>query len=145
MKEQLLEKIQELFPFYTNYYEIFLQKQKELSQLKKKLEAREDIPDPEEVEELVVGNNVDMILFTQDLQFIYTRLVYYMDLYIEIFQEDLPSEMQELYKTYKAFYPKINFIMKDGNLVEKEEGTLEAKRQEFLNSETYKQLTKTLS
>lgn len=145
MKEQFLEKIQELFPFYTDYYAIFLQKQKELEGMKQKLESREDIPTPEELEDYALGNNIDMVLFTQDLQFIYTRLVYYMDLYIELFQEELPLEMQDLYKTYKAFYPKINFIMREGNLVEKEEGTLEAKRQEFLNSDTYKQLIKALS
>lgn len=141
MKEQFLEKIIELHSEYSEFDTLFAQQEKKLTQARAALEASTGTSSVEEAKKLDADYYIDLALFSQDLQIRYARLGNYIDLYVELFQE-IPDQVKEFYKVYKIVFPKYAFILKDGNLVESEEGALEAKRKAFLEGDFYKNIEK---
>lgn len=140
MKEFLEKKIVSTHQEYTDLDAIIKEKNVELEakRLKIKDGGGENL---EEKIEFIKEANVDLFLFSTDLKVKFDRLFFLINLYNELGYEGLPESVLTFYKTYKAYSPTEIFIIKDGNLLEKEEGSLEKARQSFIdNNEFMKQL-----
>lgn len=144
MKEQLYDKIIELHNYYVTFKKLIAQQQAKITQEKDNILKGDNIPSPEELESLYTAYYVDLVSFGTDLQLIYGRLGFYIDLYIELTQGELTEDVKTFYKEYKRNFPKQAFIVKDDKIVEGEEGMLEQKRKEFLASDFFKELSKML-
>lgn len=145
MKQQLLEKIQDIFQSQADFNTIFLEKKSEVEKQKEKLTTISDLdtaPTYEDIESFYLNSYVDLVVYSQDLQILFFKFGNYCDLYKELYLEELPEEMKELYRAYKSV-TKNTFVMKNGNLSEVEEGSLEERRQEFINGDTFQNIKKT--
>jgi len=147
MKEVLLEKIIELKIAYMDFFKIYTDKVQAVETYKAKLKnvkTEEDIPSPEELQQFLTDSFVDLISYAQDLQMMFNKFGNYTDLYVELYQQDLPEDIKSMYSSYKEKF-KINFVLKDGKLIEVEDGALEKRRNEFLSGDIYKNLVKQFS
>lgn len=147
MREILLEKITQLQQSYIDFDKIYRDKDTRVKEQKAKLSnitSVENIPSYDEIEEFYINSYVDLIAYSQDLQLLFMRFGHYCDLFVEVTSEEVPAQFTELYKVYKSLI-RPTFVMKNGNLSEVEEGSLDKKREEFLNGEIYQNLKKKFS
>lgn len=147
MKDILLEKLSDIFQSHRDLNTVFETKKIEVDKQKEslgKITSLDIAPKYEDIESFYLTSYVDLMAFSQDLQILFFKFGNYADLYKETFLEDIPEEMRELYKVYKAVI-KTTFVMKDGNLVEIEDGALDKKRQDFLKGDFYQKIKSTFS
>lgn len=142
MEDILLAKIESIYKEYKDLDVIIQEKRKSLEE--KRLKLREDTngSDLQEKVDFYQQVNVDLILFTNDLKIKFDKLFFLIDLFKDLLYEGLPKEIVDFYNLYKPYSPSEIFILKDGNLIEKEEGSLDKAREEFIkNNDFIKQLT----
>lgn len=142
MEQVFLQEITDLFNLHKEFKTLVDKKQKHIVKSKEDLLSLTDTPSPEELENLYTNYYVDLMLFNADLQLISAKLGYYIELYIKLSFKGLPEDILEFYNNHLKVFPKQNFVIKNENLEEREEGLLEEKRKNFLNSDFYKSLQK---
>lgn len=118
---------------------IVRQKSEEVN--KNKLSILEsDVEDIEEISKLYSDKYVDLVLFGRDLKTIFDRIHYTISLYNELGYSGLSEEVVKFYNDSSMNSPKQIFFIKDGKLMEKEEGSLQKERDLFLKSDFMKNL-----
>lgn len=142
MKEQFLEEIIRLYSDYSDFLAVTLEKQKELDGIKKAFGAS-DTPPVEAIKEYT-NIYVDFVSFNSELSSMGARLAYYIDLFVKIGNSELPEPIAKFYADRKGLL-KQAFVVRDGKIVEAEEGVLEERRKQFYEQDFYKNMQKMLS
>lgn len=134
MEELFKERIITIYNNYNDLKTIVEQKQKELEESKKKIQeiAGNSI---EEKVEFYQNFYIDLMLMITDSKIIFNKLFILIDLYKVLCKESLPEEIINFYDKNRHFYQSELFIMKDGNVLEKEKGSLQKQREAFLKSD----------
>lgn len=137
MQSVLKNRIVKLYEDFTELTGISRTKDKELTSYKKNFGKSMDIEKSvEEFSNLVS----DFTLITRDCQLIFTELIILIRLYKDLNFNDMPKEVLEFYGKNEIHFPKTLFVVKEGGIVEKEEGSLQAERDKFLKSDYLKNL-----
>lgn len=140
MKEFLTKKIEDNYREYIDLATIIKEKTESLETKRLKIKDNENT-DLQEKVNFFKEASVDLVLFTTDQKIKFDRIFFLISLYNELGYEGLSEEIVVFYKTYRMYAPIEIFIVKDGNLIEKEDGSLEKARESFeKNNEFMKQL-----
>lgn len=140
--EKLQHKIVSLYNEYMEFQKLLQDKNKEF------LAKKEDMPNllkeglNENLESMLIHIYSDMVLYNQDLQFLFMILMTNIITYVELSKDPLSEEIKQFYDSHKQWYPKRAFAIEKEQLVEAEKGSLEVKRKEFLESDYYKSILK---
>ena len=142
MKELLEGRIKQDFSDYIDLEAIIKEKQKELEKNKSDIVsgAAGNVDDIEKRIKFYQNFYIDLTLFMSDLKVIFSRLFFNIDLHKDLNYDGLPTEIVEFYNANRTFAPRQMFVVKDGKISEKEEGSLEKERQNFLQSDFLKGL-----
>lgn len=136
--EKLKNKILDLLTEYEKLEAIVSGKNKEIETKRENLQELIKNSELDEIEKVLTYIYADTILYNTDLQMAFIRLIYNIETYKEISEENLPENIQVFYNKMKNWAPKRTFMVEKEDLVETEIGILEKKRLEFLNSDYYK-------
>ncbi len=137
MENLLKNRIISLHKDFLELVEISKNKNEELQKQKKDLYTKTNL---EESIKDFSNLATDFTLISRDSQIIFTELFNYIKLYKELNFEALPEDVIEFYNKNEVFFPKTLFVVKEGGIVEKEEGSLERERDKFLKSDYLKNL-----
>lgn len=134
MKEILLDNIKSDLERYNTIDIVINQKAEDI-------QKRKDSPDLENTSvdekiKLAQEANIDLIFFASDQRLIFNRLFFSIDLYLQVYKE-IPKEAQDFYSKYKIFNAKEMFVIKDGNVIEKEDGALQKAREDYVNNNPF--------
>lgn len=134
MEDLLLDKIVSLHKNYCDLKKIGDDKQEELSKIKTNF-GNKDVNSIEERVEFYQNFYIDLMLIVSDSKITFNKLFTLMDLFKVICRKPLPDDMIEFYEKNRHFCQNEIFIVKDGEIVEKEEGSLQKQRELFLKSD----------
>lgn len=145
MKEFLKEKIELNYKNYCDLEKIIEQKKIDLRETKerfsKELEDGVKNDDVSKVEERIKYYQdfyIDYTLLVNEHKIIFNKLFFTIEFYKELNYDGLSEEIVEFYEKNRMFAPREIFVIKDGNVSEREEGLLEKERKNFLESDFYK-------
>jgi hypothetical protein len=137
MKDELIRIIGRDYQNLLDMDIIVRKKSKEIETDKQGLLSK-DIQDLEKVSKLYSNMYVDLVLFGKDLKVLFDRVHFLINLFRELGYSGLPEEIVKFYNESIENSPRQIFYMKDGDLMEKEEGMLEKERNKFLESDFMK-------
>lgn len=137
MDKLIKNRIISLHKDFLELSEIAKNKNKELQEYKKDLYTKTNL---EESIKTFSDMATDFTLISRDSQIIFTELFNMVKLYNDLNLEPLSEEIIEFYNKNESFFPKTLFIVKEGGIVEKVQGSLEKERDKFLKSDYLKNL-----
>lgn len=146
MKDQIKTKILNNYNNYLELEKILKDKQENLKSkqedIRKELENSKDENQMQKIIEFHQDKYINFNFLVNDSQITFVRLFNLIDLFKELGYEDLPEEVAHFYESQKSFSPREVFIIKNGELLERETGLLEKARKNFLESDYFKSLMK---
>lgn len=90
-----------------------------------------------------INSKVDLILYQTEYSYLLNELIFETKFIIKHF-EDVPQRIKDFFETLKTSMYTRKFIIVDNEIKETEDGYLETKREEYLNSPQFKQLQQML-
>ena len=139
MKDLLKEKIELEYKNLLDLDLIVKNKSKEVENSKNSILSSEE-DDIEKISKLYSDKYVDLVLFGKDLRVLFERVHVYISLFKELGYSGLSEDIINFYNQSSNNAPKQIFYIKDGNLLEKEEGSLQKERELFMNSDFMKSI-----
>ena len=134
MEDLLLDKIVILHKNYSDLKRISDEKQEELSKIRSDF-GNKDVESLEKRVEFYQNFYIDLMLVVSDSKITFNKLFTLIDLFKVICRKPLPDDIIEFYEKNRHFCQNEIFIIKDGEIVEKEEGSLQKQRELFLKSD----------
>lgn len=134
MEDLLVDRIVSLHKDYHDLKRIGENKQKELEELKSNF-GEKNIDSLEKRVEFYQNFYIDLMLVVGDSKITFNKLFTLIDLFKVICRRPLPDDIIEFYEKNRHFCQNEIFIIKDGEIVEKEEGSLQKQREIFLKSD----------
>ena len=93
--------------------------------------------------EALINQKVDNLLYQTEYSFLLNELIFETKFIIKYF-EDVPEKIKNFYEELKKSMYSRKFILVEEGIKELEDGYLETKRSEYLNSPQFKQLQQML-
>lgn len=134
MEDLLKEKIETLYKNYCDLKQIGENKAKQLEENKDKIKSG-TLEDLESKVELYQNFYIDYMLIVEDSRIVFNKLFILIDLFKTSCKGVLLEEIADFYEKNRHFCQNEMFIIKNGNVEEKEEGSLQKKRDAFLKSD----------
>lgn len=134
MEDLLLDKIVVLHKNYFDLKKISDEKQEELNKIRADF-GNKDVESLEKRVEFYQNFYIDLMLVISDSKITFNKLFTLIDLFKVICRKPLPDDIIEFYEKNRHFCQNEIFIIKDGEIVEKEEGSLQKQRELFLKSD----------
>lgn len=140
MEEFLKNKIDNLYHSFSTLNTKAEEKGAEVKKFKDNIKETQDLK--KSIEDFS-NLSADFTLISRDSQIIFMELFTLIKLYKELESQgfkELENEIKDFYKKFEVFQPKTIFIVKNGNIEEKEEGSLQKERDRFKQSDYIKSL-----
>jgi len=134
MEEALKERITVLYKNYSDLKKIGEDKQAELESNKEQIKSG-TLEDLEAKATHYQNSYIDFMLIIEDSKITFNKLFILIDLYKVLCKGSLPEDIADFYEKNRHFCQSEMFIIKNGNVEEKEEGSLQKKRDAFLKSD----------
>ena len=93
--------------------------------------------------EALINQKVDNLLYQTEYSFLLNELIFETKFIIKYF-EDVPEKIKNFYEELKKSMYSRKFVLVEEGIKELEDGYLETKRSEYLNSPQFKQLQQML-
>lgn len=134
MEELLKDRIVALFTNYQDLKKISEDKQRDITSNKEQIKNG-TMEDLESRLTSYQDTYIDFMLIVEDSKIVFNKLFTLIDTFKVMCKSSLPEDIADFYEKNRHFCSTEMFIIKNGNLEEKEEGSLQKKRDAFMKSD----------